>query len=122
MINNTAVPVLTEAQEDEQFFLKTGRHLIAELNLSAFIVNTAKTGIAVQWTHEATNDATGDMLFSSVSYGGWVKGVWSAALVQRLDDGTYKFNSLLKLPVIRLNTKQWSFTLAGLDYRRDGRL
>ncbi len=117
---NTATPVPTDQQEMDRYFAETGRHLIAEEKISKF-VDSSKLGVASQWTHEATQDSTGDMLFTNVVYGGWCKAQWSSALVQRQADGTHKFTSLLKMPVIRRTTKAWSLTVTGLNYREDGR-
>ncbi len=120
MITNTAIPCETDQEVMLRFSNETGRQLIAEQNIRNFIADS-KLGVASQWTHEATQDSTGDMLFTNVVYGGWCKARWSSALVQRQADGTHKFTSLLKMPIIRRTTKVWSLTVTGLQYREDGR-
>jgi len=114
-----ATTALNDAQEAEQYHAMTGLQLIEEKQITDFV--TQNLGICTQWKHEATQISTGDMLFCEVKYGGFTKARWSAALVQRQNDGSYTCSRLLKMPTIRKNSKAWNLTMTGWLYRSEGR-
>ena len=115
----TSITALNDTQEAEQYQSLTGLQLIAEKPITEFV--TYSVGIGNQWMHEATEISTGDMLFCEVKYGGWTTAQWSAALVQRQNDGTYRFVKLSRMPNIRKTSKTWNLTMTGWLYRSEGR-
>ena len=110
---------LNDQQEAAQYHSVSGLQLIVEKKITDFV--TQNLGISTQWAHEATEISTGNMLFCEVKYGGFTKARWTAAIVQKENDGSYSLYRLLKMPTIRKNSKAWNLTMTGWLYRSEGR-
>jgi len=100
-----------------EYFSLTGRKFIDEIRIHD-LLDISIIGMTAQWTHEATNLDTGDMLFTECVYGGFCTAEWRSMLVTRNADGTYKARTQIKMPVIRKTAKRWALTYEGFEYRQ----
>ena len=106
-----------EANQNTAYNTLTGRDLIEEVKLQTLGVSFI-AGVGAQWTHEATQHETGDMLFTNVNYGGFATARWTSIIVKRQGDGSYKVNRQMKMPAVRQSSKNWTLTHAGFEYRQ----
>ena len=100
-----------------EYFALTGRHFIKEVQIHD-LLGIGMLGNSSQWTHEATNLDTGDMLFTECVYGGWCTAQWRSMVVSRNLDSTYKARTQMKIPTIRKNATRWALTYEGFEYRQ----
>ena len=70
-----------------------------------------------QWAHEATRNADGARLYTSVSYNHATRGSWKSGLV--FSSGSVE--KLDRIPVIKIGSKTWTITPFGMIVREEGR-